>query len=87
MANLTDIAIGWYKYLEASPGTKARMLRRLKICDHCPHREEVDRFTGVLVKIIRNDPKNLMRCGLCKCPLASLASLPGAACKGGKWPE
>lgn len=85
MESLIRIASGWISYLRASPATRSRIERRIAICEKCPHRQEVDRVTGRILKLIGNDPNNLYRCGLCKCPLAGLASLETPACKAGKW--
>ena len=84
--NLVDIAQGWHGFITSSPVVKIRMANRLAICDRCPEKEQVDRFTKALIKVLKgNDPKNLFRCGKCKCPLASLTAAPGTGCKLKKW--
>lgn len=84
MQTLSKIALGWYSYSQATDETKYRMLRRLKVCDSCPNKQQYT-GAGVLISKLTNDPKNLYKCGLCNCPLAVLASLPSPGCKAGKW--
>jgi hypothetical protein len=87
MLSLTQIALGWYHYKKGSVQARERMLKRLKICDGCPNKRQVNPVEKVIVKITGNDPRNLFKCGLCGCLLAALASLPHPACHEKKWPE
>lgn len=83
--SLMNLVTSWHSYLSGSPIVRSRMESRLRVCDTCPHRKEVDRLTGAMLKMIRNDPKNLQKCELCNCPLAALASGSAGNCKKGKW--
>lgn len=83
--NLIEIATGWALYLKSSEETKERIRKRLEVCDTCEEKEQVPPTGAAIIKTIRNDPKNLFRCHLCKCPLAALASNSKPACRAKKW--
>ena len=83
--DLVNISYGWVSYLKATPETRARMAVRLQICDGCPNKQQVDKFTSRVLKLTGNQENNLFRCSLCKCPLGALAASPLNGCKGNKW--
>jgi len=84
--NLVNIAKGWYAYLKAEPETRKLMQERLAICDGCPNKVQVSP-AGEAVAYLFNDVNNLFKCGLCQCPLGTLASVNKPLCKAQKWPQ
>ena len=85
MATLIQIASAWYNYTTASPLVRQKMEQRLTICDTCSNKEQIDRFTGALIKVVGNKEDAQFRCKLCKCPLATLSAGGIRNCKAGKW--
>lgn len=83
--DLVHISSGWANYLKGSEEVKRRMMSRLKVCDTCPNKQQVDKLTGRILKILGNGPSNMFRCALCKCPLGALSASPLNGCKGNKW--
>lgn len=82
---LTNIAQGWFNYIEGSPETKQRMYKRLQICDGCEFKVEMDAFGKALVQSI-NSKSSTFKCGKCNCPLSAAAASPHKKCDMGLWP-
>lgn len=53
---MSDIIQSWLRGINPTEEDKERAMKRLEICNGCPHKEE-SMFSGLYV------------CGLCHCPL------------------
>lgn len=84
MSSLNLIAQSWYEYATGNQHTKDMMLKRLEICNGCPHKKQLNAL-GVLIVSSINQEGNLFKCGLCGCPLAAKVSHPSNICEAGKW--
>lgn len=82
--NLLDIATGWYNYINGNIGTKQLMDQRLRICETCPNKIQLNQAGQLLITTI-NEEGSIYKCGLCGCPLAALTANPSSACKDKRW--
>lgn len=81
---LTDIAQSWYDFSKGSDYTKQLMEHRLKVCDTCENKQQLNTLGQVLVTSINQDG-SLFSCGLCKCPLAAKTAGTNNTCPINKW--
>ena len=84
MSSLSNIATGWYNYINASSYIKGLMNSRLDICDSCPSKVQLSAVGQMIVKGI-NKEGNLFKCKECSCPLAAKTANPKEKCPLHKW--
>jgi len=82
--NLIQIAKSWYTFNKGSDYTKALMEKRLKICDTCPHKVQMNSLGRVILNKI-NEEGSIFKCDLCSCPLSALTAHPANKCKDNRW--
>lgn len=82
--NLSNIAEGWFNYIQGSAYIRKLMRGRLDICDKCPSKVQVSRLGQVLATNL-NMPENMFKCKECSCPLGAKTSATEEKCPLGKW--
>jgi hypothetical protein len=83
MISLVNIAKGWYNL--ATSQHQELALKRLKTCDTCEFKRQMNPAGALLVTMI-NHSSSVYYCGDCGCPLAAKVSAPNEACGKRKWP-
>ncbi len=82
--NLSNIAEGWYNYLNSTPYIKRLMRSRLDICDACPEKVQVSKLGQILAKFTNLEDSTYM-CKKCSCPLGAKTAATKETCPSGKW--
>lgn len=82
--NLVQIAKSWYSFAQGSDYTKLLMEKRLKVCDPCPHKKQMNKL-GIVISNKINEDGSIYKCGLCDCPLSALTAHPANKCKDNRW--
>jgi len=83
LQSLTNIAEGWYDFIQGTPYTKELMKYRLNICDTCPEKKQLSSLGQFIVSTVNNEA-SLFKCGKCSCPLASKTAGPRSKCPLGQ---
>jgi len=81
---LTEIASGWFNFIQASPEHQQMINYRLALCDKCEHKKQLSSIGKSILQAV-NDKASIFYCGSCHCPLASKTAAPEAACPLNKW--
>lgn len=83
---LTEIVATWAPFRRSSVQTQELALKRLKICDSCPYKQQM-KEDGTQLKGMGNSPDSLYYCGECGCPLWGKVKEEENYCRIGKWDE
>jgi len=81
---LTQIASGWFNFVQSSPEHQQMITYRLSLCDKCDDKKQLSPIGKRLIQAI-NEQASIFYCGICHCPLASKSSSPAASCPMNKW--
>jgi flavoprotein len=84
--NLIEIATGWYDYAKGTQATRQLMDKRLKECETCENKVQMNSLGQILVQLV-NEKGSIYKCSLCGCPLSALTAGPASKCKAGKWKQ
>lgn len=82
--NLIHIVTGWFDYARGNQATKQLMDSRLKHCEDCENKVQMNSAGQILVQFVHEEGL-IYKCGLCGCPLSPLTANPSSKCKAGKW--
>lgn len=85
MSDLLTIVSGWYHFVQGDAATKERMKKRLKFCNTCEYRKDLNTTGKTLVNLISNNP-TVSKCTACSgCPLSAKTAAPDSECPKGLW--
>jgi hypothetical protein len=70
MNSLIQIAQSWYQLAIADSVVKNLMEKRLKVCDSCIYKKQLNSF-GELIVTLFNEEGSSYYCSACNCPLAA----------------
>ena len=83
---LTEIAVGWYNFIKASPAHQQMINYRLSVCDSCEYKYQLSPIGKKLVEAVNNKASTFY-CGQCGCPLSSKTANPDSVCPLAKWQQ
>lgn len=84
MGTLTEIATGWFNFINAPQGHREMALTRLAKCEYCPYKEELGYAAASIISLARPG-SSIYKCGRCGCALSAKVLSPGSICPDGKW--